>query len=140
MPAIAHISCGRTRAAEPSSSSAGDLRALGGLMAFGVVALRWLPDVGPLCPLRRLTGVPCPLCGTTTGVLALSRGDVLAAFAANPVVPVLVIAVVSAFLPLFFRSRPARDVGARARRVTRVGPWLLLPALWVWQLHRFDHI
>lgn len=117
-----------------------DLRALGGVMAAGAVALPVLPDVGPLCPLRRMTGIPCPFCGMTTGVLALSRGDVLGAFSANPVAPLLVVAVVVAFLPIAYRSAPVRAAASRARPAGRVLPWLALPFLWVWQLHRFDHI
>jgi hypothetical protein len=110
------------------------------MMAVGAAALPVLPDVGPLCPLRRLTGVPCPFCGMTTGVLALSRGDVVAAFAANPLAPLLVAAVVVSFLPFMYRSRSFEHGLARARRVGRVVPWLLLPLLWVWELHRFDHL
>ncbi len=117
-----------------------DLRALGAVMAAGAVVLPFAPAVGPLCPLRRVTGVPCPFCGMTTGVLALSRGDVLAAFAANPVAPVLVVAVMLAFLPFVYRSDPFRAVLPRARPAGRIAPWLLLPVLWIWELHRFDHI
>ena len=76
-------------------------------------------------------------------MLALSRGDVLAAFAANPVAPLLVAAVVLSFVPFVYRSTLFREASARARPVGRVGravPWLLLPFLWVWELHRFDRI
>jgi hypothetical protein len=138
-----YITSGEAALVTPAPSHARDLRTLGGAMAIGAVALPVLPDVGPLCPLRRLTGVPCPFCGMTTGVLALSRGDVLAAFAANPVAPLLVAAVVLSFLPFVYRSRPFREGSERVRRVGRVGravPWLLLPLLWVWELHRFDRI
>ena len=100
-----------------------------------------VPDVGPLCPLRRATGVPCPFCGMTTGVLALSRGDVVAAFAANPLAPLLVLAVVVAFLPFVYRSDSFRRTRAKARArsgsLSRFGPWMLLPVLWIWELHRF---
>lgn len=36
------------------------------------------------CLLQGLTGVPCPGCGITTSLLALARGDVAGAWAANP--------------------------------------------------------
>lgn len=38
----------------------------------------------PLCGFRHVTGVPCPLCGGTHACAALSRGDFLAAWQANP--------------------------------------------------------
>ena len=44
----------------------------------------WLP-----CPLRTLTGIPCPLCGMTTAATGLASGDLGAALAANPFVLVL---------------------------------------------------
>ncbi len=36
------------------------------------------------CPLKELTSVPCPTCGTTRALLAFARGDVLAAFRLQP--------------------------------------------------------
>jgi hypothetical protein len=44
----------------------------------------WLP-----CPLRTLTGIPCPLCGMTTAATGLASGDLGAAMAANPFVLLL---------------------------------------------------
>lgn len=109
-------------------------------MGAGALIMPKLPDVGPLCPWRRLTGIPCPICGMTTGVLALSHGDMVGAFVANPAAPLLVAAVVISFLPFVYRSTAFREAVARARPLARAGPWLLLPFLWVWQLHRFDHL
>jgi hypothetical protein len=45
-----------------------------------------------ICPLRRLTGIPCPTCGTTRAVLALLRGDWSAAFTSNPLASGLALA------------------------------------------------
>jgi hypothetical protein len=123
-----------------ASSKADDLRALGAVMAAGGMVMPLLPDVGPLCPLRRVTGVPCPFCGMTTGVLALCRGDLAGAFAANPAAPLLVAAVVIAFLPFVYRSGSFGVAASRLRPVGPLLPWLLLPVLWVWELHRFDRL
>src|SRR5262249_32391310 len=40
--------------------------------------------LGPPCPLRTVTGVPCPFCGMTRGVTALVHGQLSAAFSYNP--------------------------------------------------------
>ena len=38
---------------------------------------------GP-CGMKQRTGLPCPTCGMTTGVLAFARGDVLTAYYVQP--------------------------------------------------------
>lgn len=45
----------------------------------------WLPP----CPLRTLTGIPCPFCGITTGCAWLARGSILKAFESNILSPFL---------------------------------------------------
>lgn len=114
-----------------------DLRALGALMAGGAIVLPFTPDVGPLCPQRRLTGVPCPACGMTTAMIALARGDLGASLAANPAGVLLAVAVLIAFLPVAIRSLVVPSVSTRT--LIRRGPWLLAP-LWLFQLHRYDII
>lgn len=48
-----------------------DARAAGaGMLATGLVAPYLPMSSGILCPLRRFTGIPCPLCGMTTSVVA----------------------------------------------------------------------
>ena len=43
-----------------------------------------------VCPLRAVTGVPCPSCGATRAVRLLLDGQVRSAFLMNPVGPLLV--------------------------------------------------
>ncbi len=81
------------------------------------------------CPLRTLTGVPCPMCGMTTSVEAtvhLHLGD---AIGANPVG---VIAVVVAVVLL-------------VRRPATLPVWVpavvvAMAAMWMFELHRFARI
>ena len=58
---------------------------------IGALALLNLNGV-VICPLRRFLGIPCPTCGTTRGVFALLRGDVLEALRMQPLmVPVVMV-------------------------------------------------
>jgi len=56
-----------------------------GVLALALAELHATDDPGVLCPLRRLTGVPCPVCGSTTVFMELGAGHPGAAIAANPV-------------------------------------------------------
>ena len=79
-----------------------------------------------VCPLRALTGVPCPLCGMTTSVESTLHGDIGAALAANPAG---VVAVAAALAVQF----------VRAPRVAlpRVVPAVVVAGMWLFELHRF---
>lgn len=122
------------------SDRGADLRALGMVMAGGAAVLPFAPDVGVLCPIRRLTGVPCPFCGMSTATLALGRGDVGASVAANPFAVVLVTAVVVAFVPAIYRAGWFQAVWRRVRPVAPALSLTALPLLWLWELDRFGFL
>jgi hypothetical protein len=93
------------------------------------------------CPLRTLTGVPCPLCGMTTAATSLAAGDLGAALAANPFVLLLAgltlaMAGLMAARALGWAGPPARWPAARRRRAWWAAG-LLAAASWAFQLHRF---
>ena len=99
---------------------------LGG--AVLVAALRLHERSVTVCPLRAVTGVPCPLCGGTTAAGRIGRGDVLGGLAANPV------AVLAAALLVL-----APVLSGRVRLPHRAAPWLFTVGVlfaWVWQLTR----
>jgi hypothetical protein len=96
------------------------------------------------CPLRALTGVPCPFCGMTTATVALTHGRWAAAAAANPLVYLLA-ALFAGTAPVLL----ARVLGlAGAPRpwpaATRRRAGVVLAALtvlsWLFQLHRFGFL
>ena len=70
-------------AVAPPGDRVRDLR-LAGVVAAGTAVVGSALELGTLCPLRRATGVPCPLCGLTSGVWAAAQGDLPAAVAAHP--------------------------------------------------------
>jgi len=103
-------------------------------MAVAAVGAAWIhrvSDPGVLCPLRRLTGIPCPLCGGTTVFIELGSGRPVGALLANPAA--LAGAVGLALAPLGLGRRWwALAPGTRA--------WVLGTALVgseLWQLARF---
>lgn len=87
----------------------------------------WHPPVA--CPLRAATGMPCPLCGLTTSLGATLRLDFGTALAASPAG---VAAVACALLVVLLRPR--------AVRIPAQLPYLVLGAMWLYQLHRFSFL
>ncbi len=110
--------------------AARDVR-MGGVLMLGIAAAWPLIGSGPLgslaCPLLATTGVPCPLCGMTTSVVATTRLDLTGAVAANPFGPVVVGVVVWLLID-------------RKRKWLRAPSWVwavAAAASWLFQLTRF---
>ena len=119
----------------PASSTTidtSDARGAALAMLAAAATLPLLPGhAGLPCPLRTLTGVPCPLCGMTTSVEATVHGHLLAALRANPAGPFAVLAA----LALLVRRRPAG-----ALRVPTIAVAGVVLGLWIFELHRFSLI
>jgi hypothetical protein len=98
-----------------------------GLLGATVVLAHLPIGVGLPCPLRTLTGVPCPFCGTTTALRALGGGHVTQSLAAAP----LSVTLVAASLVAVTKRLPAR----------LIVPWPIVVAgiggEWVFELFRF---
>lgn len=104
------------------------LRVAGGAMLALGATLPLLPhNPGLPCPLRTLTGIPCPLCGMTTSVKAALAGHVVSSVAANPFGVIAVLVAVA----LLLRPR---------LRVVRLPVAILVTCAlvsWTWELRRF---
>ncbi len=84
----------------------------------------------PPCPLRTLTGVPCPFCGMTRGAVALVHGDVVASLALNPGVVLVALVVIAALGAVVV-------VGGPRVAVPTWLPFAVVMALWSFQLFKY---
>jgi hypothetical protein len=115
------------RGLAPMTLDLSDVRGASLALLVAGAALPLLPGhAGLPCPLRTLTGVPCPLCGMTTSVEATVHGHPVAALGANPAGPFLVLAALVVLL-----RRPARPLRPPLVIVAAV-----LGAMWLFELHR----
>jgi hypothetical protein len=105
-----------------------EVRVLGGAMLAAAIVRPLVPmEVVPPCPLRTVTGIPCPMCGMTRGVTSLVHGDFAHALLMNPA---SYLAVALAIVLL---------VQWRLKRVV-VPVWVivtLLAVMWTWQLFKY---
>lgn len=109
----------------------GDARGAAIAMLGAGAVLSLLPGhAGLPCPLRTLTGVPCPLCGGTTSVEDAFRGHPLASLEASPLG---LFALAAAVLILVRRPRGAFRVPLSVLCAMLLG-------LWLFQLHRYSFI
>ncbi|WUH99218.1 DUF2752 domain-containing protein [Spirillospora sp. NBC_00431] len=103
-------------------------------MAVAAIGVSWIHrvnDPGVLCPLRALTGIPCPVCGGTTVFIELGGGRPAQALLANPVALIAAIAVAVA---------PLGPGGRWWALQPKTRAWMLGTALVgseLWQLVRF---
>jgi hypothetical protein len=101
-------------------------------------------DHGLPCPLRTLTGVPCPFCGLTTATVALGHGNWAATAAANPLAYVAAALVVGTAPVLLARAAgratAPRRWSAGARRRAQWSVAVLVALSWIFQLHRFGFL
>ena len=86
-----------------------DLRIAGGGLVAAAAVWPMLPLHPPLaCPLRSLTGIPCPFCGMTRACVAAVHGHLGASLSFNPGGVLIVLLALTALLrpQLLVRARP----------------------------------
>jgi hypothetical protein len=101
------------------------LRYIGAGMLAAAALWPAMPVHPPLaCPLRTVTGVPCPFCGMTRSVVAAVHGHLATSLRDNPAGILLVVLAVALL------------VGVRSERV-RVPTWVFVAAfgaLWAYNI------
>ncbi len=117
------------RASKPLELDLKPLRA-GAVAMLPLAAIRPMLPIWPVppCPLRSVTGIPCPFCGMTRGVTAIVHADFSAAFGFNPGA-FLVVAMAIVLL-----------VAWRWQRV-RIPMWavfVFFAVLWAYQLFKYS--
>ncbi|MDT8300277.1 MAG: DUF2752 domain-containing protein [Sedimentisphaerales bacterium] len=80
-----------------------------GLGAVSVLLMAHLDRPVVLCLIKRCTGIPCPTCGFTRGLLSLLHGNITQAWLYNP--------LLFSVLSLFFTAAAARIILARSLRI-----------------------
>lgn len=105
------------------------------LMPYGQRLAAFLPP----CPFRSLTGVPCPTCGTTRALLALSQGQLGKALALNPMTTGLLVFAGLAFVAWALAHAWGVGLPHGLASLERRWPWWLrvgvtlgLVANWAW--------
>jgi len=102
---------------------------IAGAAMLGIAAVRPLVpfEFVPPCPLKTVTGIPCPMCGMTRGVTALVHGDFARALLMNPA-SYLFVALALLLL-----------VQWRTKKIV-VPVWLIVTVMalmWTWQLFKY---
>lgn len=128
----------------PETSSLGRWLALpiGVMVAAGLVAAaRWpaLVAAAAHCPLRDLSGLPCPTCGCTEAALLLAAGRPAASLAANPLTllgtaAVLLWGMWALAAAVWPAARVQVRFGPQEARAARILAALALLGLWLRQI------
>lgn len=79
----------------------------------------------PLCVFKRLTGIPCPTCGSTRIAIRLARGDLAQAWCYNPLVFTVAVVFIAGLL---VRVMLGRAVVVDLSRRQRAAAWVLAAA------------
>jgi hypothetical protein len=109
--------------------------------AIAYPAVHAATGFAPVCPLREVTGVPCPFCGGTTAATALADARLADALAANPFVPALAVVLAGVLLVVAARAlglvAPPRSWPRDRQRTAALVAGALVTASWAFQLGRY---
>jgi Protein of unknown function (DUF2752) len=93
------------------------------------------------CPMLAMSGIPCPFCGLTTAVVALSHGSWTAGVRASPLACLAAVLVAMTAPVLLARAAGLAEVPRpwpqAARRRTGLIISVIVALNWIYELHRF---
>jgi len=98
-----------------------------------------------VCIFKRLTGIPCPSCGSTRSVLSLLKGDVLAALYWNPfgfiLMAIMVISPIWILYDLIGKKETLFQVYTNSEKFLK-RKWVAISAIlivllnWIWNIYK----
>ena len=109
-----------------------------GAAAMALAAVRIPGRPHTVCPLRALTGIPCPFCGGTTAAVRVGQGHLGAALSASPLAFLGALALVLAATP--WGRHAVRSWRSQPATVKVLLGTAVLTAAQCWQLARFGLI
>ena len=96
------------------------------------------------CPLRTLTGVPCPFCGLTTATVDMAHGQWAQAAGTSPLALLVAMLAVGTAPLIVARAvglaAPPCPASERARRQITIGAAVVVALSWLFQLHRYGFL
>ncbi len=113
------------------------------LSALGTARLLPVLSFAPQCMFWKLTGLPCPTCGSTRSVVKLAYGDISSALLMNPLVTAGVLIAVLLFfygiITLLFSLPRFRFLFSEGEiKAIRLGFAVLLLLQWIYLLMRLS--
>ncbi len=116
--------------------------------SYGLLVYLYHYVKGPVsvqvCPINRVTGIPCPSCGTARSIIMITQGDLYGSLMTNPLGFLAVFLLM--VLPVWVASDLVRGRDSLYRSYTHVELWLvrnkwlagllvaLIIANWIWNI------
>lgn len=124
-------------------------RITGIICFFGILWLGFLHFTDAdttLCPIKRVTGYPCPSCGSSRSIAAFLHGDFSHALLINPLgvislfmlISVLVLLIIDLLLKkdYYYRTYSYIENFLKTHRVISLILGLLILANWIWNISK----
>lgn len=113
------------------------LALLTGSLLLPFLAFDWVTSPNPLvlCPLRAVTGIPCPSCGLTRALAHLERGHLAEAMKFHPFSPLLFLLALALIILLLMELATRKAIIANPLK-SRRGIYVLFAVVVLFQVSR----